>query len=126
MSWLLGRDKKDPKALAADRKLSTASREQRVLDALTERFPDYGLDFSFDLTRFERGSIGGEGHYLVVASPVFPASRLEELGLSEGQDYTAKNYTLKDGRETGLVAFTIKEAPLEKALGIQVRQTEIS
>ncbi len=126
MSWLLGRDKKDPKALAAERKLSTASREQRVLDALTERFPDYGLDFSFDLTRFDRGSIGGEGHYLVVASPVFPASRLEDIGLTEGQDYTVANYTLKDGRETGLVAFTIREESLEKALGIELRQVEIS
>lgn len=119
MGWLFGREKKDPKGeREAARAQAAMSREERVINALVEKFPQHKGHFSREFSHFEPGAVAGEGHYHIVSAPNVSRQRLEELGLRENEDYTKFHHEAADGARFGLVEFAIKEKPLEQALGI--------
>lgn len=101
--------------LSGGRKTAGVTKAQRVLDALSERFPEHAQRQGF-VVEYTPDRVGGQGVYHVRTTLAFSRSNWTGMGLTQSTETEIGDFTRRS--EGMLLCFDIREVALEKALGL--------
>lgn len=98
-----------------DKKQPAHSKAEAMEAALAAKFPDHAKTQGF-LVEYQPARIAGEGMYQIRTTKTFSRKNWVDMGLKESTATEVGDFTRSVAN--GLVQFDMREAPLEKALGI--------